>query len=145
VRCWSLVAILCAGCGAAAGTPPDAGDALCVDPAGVLAPTFTNVQHILTARCGTCHGSALPPDVGAPAYAHLVGRSAVDVPPVLDSCGGAFVTGGDLAHSYLYVKLSSDTPCAGSRMPLGEFAPVPLPTCELELIQYWITAGAAND
>lgn len=140
----SLTLLVCAACQSAP-AQPDAADALCFDMQGLRAPTFANVQQILTAECITCHSASLAPDLSAPAYANLVGKSAADDPPFLDSCGGTLVVSGDPARSYLYVKVSSDVPCAGSRMPRGEFVAGRLADCQVDLIQRWILAGAPND
>jgi hypothetical protein len=140
-----LAAIALAACG----TPPltvDAGDPLCFDAQGALAPTFTNVQHVFDAQCTTsiCHGQ-FQVSLIAPAYARIVNQPAVDNPPTLDGCGGTLVTPGDPGKSYLYTKLSSDAPCAGTRMPRTEFAAGVLADCQRELIRGWIAAGAQND
>ena len=140
-----LAAIAIAACGTPP-VPPDAADPLCFDPQGAVAPTFTNVQRVFTAQCTNtiCHGN-FEVSLLAPAYDRIVGKPAVDNPPTTDSCGGTLVAPGDPAGSYLYVKVSSDTPCAGTRMPRNEFAAGVLPDCERELIRQWIAAGAKND
>ena len=68
------------------------------------------------------------------------------MPPTSDSCGGLLVQPGQPDASYLYIKVSSDTPCAGSRMPLTDIGTTsPLVPCEQVAIHDWIAAGAPND
>jgi hypothetical protein len=79
----------------------------------------------------------LPYDRGH-AYAAIVGQPA----PADEACGGTLVVPGSPDSSYLYQKLASPTPCAGSQMPRGDFGPQPLAGCELDLVRGWIVAGA---
>jgi hypothetical protein len=53
------------------------------------------------------------------------------------------VEAGSSSTSYLYVKVSQDTPRGGGsgRMPPG----APLDDCEIAAIRKWIDDGAAND
>jgi hypothetical protein len=54
------------------------------------------------------------------------------------------VKAGDPMHSFLYLKISEDTPpgTTGSRMPLGA---TPLSQCEIDAFKTWIMNGAMND
>jgi hypothetical protein len=104
-----------------------------------VTPSYATIQRLFDEQCVACHGSSanLPLSPG-PAWDRIVGRAA----PVAESCGDTLVTPGHPEASYLYIKLSSDHPCAGSRMPAGEFGPTPLPDCLLSLVARWISAGA---
>ncbi|MDB4956579.1 MAG: hypothetical protein JWO36_4148 [Myxococcales bacterium] len=113
-----------------------------------LAPTFTNVQALFGA-CTSCHTAnanlLLGPGVS---YGNLVGKMAPNYtdPPTDESCGGILVQPGAPEASYLYLKVSLDAPCAGSRMPVTDIGiPSPLIPCEQALIHDWIAAGAPND
>lgn len=151
---WLVVAALAPlGCGHSTSPPPDlaiaadlATPAICSDPVapdGGIAPTFTNVQRVFDNQCTVCHCCNGEVNLSAgQSYAALVKQLSPD--PV-DACGGVLVQPGNAAASYLYVKISSATPCAGARMPRGEFASVPLPDCQIDLIKRWIDSGAPND
>lgn len=125
-----------------AGPPP-----VCTDPVapdGGVAATLANVQRIFDEQCATCHfaGSGLVDLEAGRSWAALVGQPP---PDPTELCGGTLVRPGDPANSYLYVKVSSDTPCYGQRMPRGEFGSVPLPDCRIDLIRRWILDGAPQN
>lgn len=127
---------------------PDAYGGLCTDQMP-LAPTFTNVQRLFTLACTTCHttGVQLVLLPGS-SYGNLVNQVPPDYldPPIDESCGGLLVKPGDPAASYLFQKVSSETPCAGVSMPRNDVGgSVQLMPCEQTLIHDWIAAGAAND
>ena len=135
---------------AACGKPAATSDAFvfCTDQTP-LAPAFANVQRLFTMTCTTCHTTgvelALLP---GSSYANLVGRPAPSYtdPATDESCGGLLVTPGDPGASYLYQKVSNDTPCAGARMPRTDIGTaIALPACQQALIHDWIAAGALND
>jgi len=113
------------------------------------APTFTNVQQLFTGICTTCHTTGVALDLAAGvSYANLVGRPPPNYtqPPTDESCGGLLVKPGAPDASYLYQKVSSDHPCAGSQMPLTDIGvPSPLRPCAQLLVHDWIAAGAPND
>lgn len=139
-----LLAAALVACGKQA-TTPDAQTAFCTDQ--TPAPTFANVQSLFVSFCVTCHTSGVPLNLEAPAYSRLVNMPAVDYtdPAVMDSCGGTLVVPGNAAASYLFVKISSDTPCAGVRMPRTDIGTsADLPMCAQNLIHDWIEAGAPN-
>jgi hypothetical protein len=106
------------------------------------------VQPILAASCVRCHDPAHPfvPETqtyvamnltAAGAYAALVGKNATEV------CGGKLVTPGDPTKSYLYAKITEDTPCNGTRMPhQGMILTPPLPADQIATIESWIRDGA---
>jgi hypothetical protein len=143
VRVVLLVALV--ACGKQV-TRPDAQTEFCTDQMP-RAPTFANVQALFSTICVTCHTAGATLDLAPPAYDRLVNMPALDYtqPPVMDSCGGMLVTPGDPAASYLFVKISSDSPCAGERMPATDIGTSePLPACAQNLIHDWIAAGAPN-
>lgn len=154
-RRWAYaVLVACvAGCGGASGGGADLSAAVdggtttfCTDPVvpdGGIAATFTNVQRLFSDQCLACHFGGTEVDLSpGHAWASLVNQPPLDA---REACGGVLVEPGDPAASYLYVKLSSDTPCFGMRMPLGELGPTPLADCEVDLVRRWILAGAPND
>jgi hypothetical protein len=112
------------------------------------ANSFAVVQPILAATCVRCHDPAHPfvpetqtyvmMDLTAKgAYAALVNR------PATQPCGGVLVTPGNPAKSYLYAKITQDTPCFGERMPhQGMLRTPPLPADQIATIESWIRGGA---
>jgi hypothetical protein len=144
VKYWLFVL---AACGKSPATP-DAPSGLCSDTRP-LAPTFANVQLIFSGICVTCHTTGVELVLGqGVSYGNIVNKPAVDYakPATMDSCGGTLVVPGHPETSYLYIKVSSDTPCAGSRMPLTDIGTTsPLIPCEQAVIHDWIAAGAPND
>ncbi len=149
MRTWFLATISTLGI-ACGGDPsrPDAATGLCSDLAP-LAPTFGNVQRVFTSICTTCHTTGVELDLGeGVSYGNLVNKVPPNyaVPPTNEACGGLLVKPGDPAGSYLYQKLSSAQPCAGSQMPANDLGiAVPLAACEQAAIHDWIVAGAPND
>ena len=127
---------------------PDASTAFCTDLMP-LAPTFSNVQRLFTAACTTCHTVGVELNLASDvSYQNLVGRTPPNYsnPQTDESCGRVLVSPGDPAGSYLFQKLSTASPCAGSQMPLTDIGtPSPLAPCALALIHDWIAAGALND
>jgi cytochrome c5 len=104
-------------------------------------PGYDTIQRIFDAECASCHSAAtdlvLTPSP-AVSWANLVGKAA----PPAEACGGTLVVPGDPGASYLYQKLTSPTPCAGTQMPAAEFGPLPLPDCVLAIVREWIAEGA---
>lgn len=157
---WRAAALVVAGALALAGCPESAGSgadlsvaagpdlappAICSDPVvpdGGVPATFTNVQRIFDAQCTVCHGGGEVDLSAGQSYAAIVNQPA---PAGVDACGGTLVHPFDPAGSYLFIKVSSDTPCGGQRMPRGEFGSTPLPDCQIDVIRRWIAAGAPND
>lgn len=68
-------------------------------------------------------------------YARIVNVDAVDAP------GRKLVVAKDLKASYLYEKISSNTPQTGTRMPQGAV----MDQESLDLVKSWIEAGAKDD
>lgn len=107
--------------------------------------SFANhIQPILTVKCTDCHipgGLAdlagielkLTEDVS---YALLVDQPSVQDPSL------TLVVPGDAESSLLYLKISSDNPPVGLRMP--EFAPA-LSQGDQTLIRDWIDQGAMEN
>ena len=139
------LAVALAGCHGGAAAPRDA--ATSVDPredvcqdGGVAAPDFAIVQRIFDENCVSCHNGAsnMVNLMAGAAWTNLVNQLA----PPPDTCGGPLVTPGDPGASYLYVKLTSPTPCYGAQMPRSEFSSVPLPACVIDIVRAWIAEGA---
>jgi hypothetical protein len=150
----TALALLVAGCHGSSAAPIDAGvdaavDRSVSDPRAAIcaqvdagAPvSFQIVQTIFDQNCITCHtrGDDLNLQAGA-SWADLVNQAA----PATESCGGVLVVPGDPASSYLYVKLTSATPCYGSQMPRTSLFPNPLPDCVTALVGSWIAEGAPS-
>lgn len=127
---------------------PDAPDSSGGHDAGGAA-SFVVVQAIFAVHCVRCHDPAHPvvpesptfvdtPLTPAAAYGALVGK------PAHETCGGTLVTPGAPAQSYLFHKVSDETPCDGKRMPHpGMLArTTPLSATELDAISSWIRGGA---
>jgi hypothetical protein len=145
IVCASLLALLYA-CGNdngdGAGTP-DSGTMQCVAEANF---TWLHDNIFSTNRCAIagCHAESFPQgDLNFKA-----GKAAVHS----ELLGGTFnvqaqgtfptrVVMNDAAMSYLYEKVSKETPLGGTRMPVGP----PLLDCEIQAISDWIEAGAPND
>jgi hypothetical protein len=88
-------------------------------PATLPGPTFAEVYEQVLSRRGCvssyCHYLIAGPSALGPVqntYAHLVGASADQ------GCDGmSLVVPGDPGQSLLYLKVSTDTPPCGKRMP----------------------------
>jgi hypothetical protein len=121
------------------GPPVDPLCASAADAGVTTAPPFALVQAIFDRSCVSCHsaGADLVLSDGV-AWSNLVGHPA----PPLESCGGTLVVPGEPDASYLYQKLANDHPCAGVRMPRGEFGSEPLADCVTALVRAWIAEGA---
>lgn len=107
--------------------------AACADEPSCPATTTEIQRDVLAVRCGgsLCHGGTTPQAgldlVSAGLEERLVGVPAAE-------CGGILVVPGDPESSYLYAKLTEDTPDCGNRMPLGGS----LPADELACVRTWI-------
>ncbi len=140
-----------AGTGVAVGTGGTSGGAGGSSGAGGAATdggsgSMQAVQAIFDARCILCHDArklGIPADPGVPltsdkSYDTLVGKAGQE------PCGGLLVVPGNPTASYLYQKVTSDTPCSGERMPRPfEIGPrVDLSAADVATIRTWIAAGA---
>jgi hypothetical protein len=145
----ALAAAGVAGCSTATQRPDGSdsrgSDVVYVDPRTAVcaeagsSPSYDSMQRIFDSECTTCHiGGADVSLLPGVSWANLVGRPA----PATEACGGVLVVPGDPGASYLYQKLTSATPCSGTRMPAGEFGPVPLPDCVIAIVRDWIAEGA---
>jgi len=126
---------------AAAEETADPNAALCAryaTDAGAPVP-FALIQQIFDGNCVTCHVAGTVLDLSdGHAWSDLVNQ-----PPTPDeACGGTLVVPGNPAMSFLYQKLTQDTPCAGFRMPRSEFGGGSLPACVTDVVAGWITEGA---
>ena len=114
-------------------------------PDGDGAVSFTaQIQPILTATCAGCHSPGGAADLAGivvqltedVSYDLLVNQPSVQQPEL------TLVVPGDSTASLLYLKVSSDSPPVGERMP--RFLP-PLSSADLTLIRSWIDEGALNN
>ena len=86
-----------------------------------------------------CHGTGagnftLSSDAGT-AYNAIVG--------VPSGCSGFnYITASDTASSYIYLKITDQHSCSGSRMPASNTTYFDTNTDKLELIRVWIVEGA---
>jgi hypothetical protein len=140
---WLLVVAACGKSPITPDAPPFCSDTRPLDP------TFSNVDVVFRGICITCHTTGVELNLASPnVYAELVGQPAIDyaMPPTMDSCGGTLVVPGHPETSYLFIKISSDTPCAGAQMPRTDIGTSsPLMPCLQAVIHDWIAAGAPND
>ncbi len=104
-----------------------------------VAPDFDMlIQPIFTTSCGFsgCHGGPNPQEElnlePGQAYDEIVNVSSTRLPQWL------LVQPGDPDASLLYVKVASDAPPDGARMPLGGS----LTAVEIQRLRDWIAAGA---
>ena len=105
----------------------------------------TQIQPILVTYCSGCHspGGAAVVNNGIPM--HLTEGEAYDAivnQPSVQDATWTLVVPGDSASSLLFLKVSSDNPPVGVRMP--QFSP-PLSEAEIGLIRDWIDQGALNN
>lgn len=112
-----------------------------MDPA--TEATFSSIQStILSPSCARvgCHTGAAPAqglDLSeGVAFGNLVGVPSTEQPIFLR------VEPGNVADSYLFMKVSGDARIQGVRMPLGL---PPLSATQLDAIALWIDRGAPND
>ena len=146
----ALAAAAVGGCVGGPSAPPrdlSMPTAFCSDGADGGPPaTLESVETVLAARCAIvgCHDA--DPLAASVMLDLRRGRVIASVVRVAareaDGGCGTRVVPGDAGASYLYQKLSSDTPCDGLRMPRCEIGSCPLPDCEIEIIRRWINAGA---
>ena len=108
-------------------------------------PSWTNVQQILSARCGSCHTTGEREDLSDlhrydRGYNMLVNRSAEQV------SGMVRVAPGSLEDSYLWHKLrDTHLSVGGDEDPMPPEDRYPLPGGDIEIIEAWIEAGALKD
>jgi hypothetical protein len=136
-----LSALLLAGC-AGNGMGLDANGNPLI--AGSSAPTaltadFQSIQdNVFTPICTKCHIGANAPEGlqldQAHSYALLVGVPSAEIPSILR------VDPGNPTDSYLIQKLEGSSGIVGMQMPFG--GPY-LPQSTIDVIQQWITNGAA--
>jgi len=139
VALWVAAALLngCVGNGAGLNANGDpVGAASGSEP---LTPDFQSIQdNVFTPICTRCHSGAGAPEGlqldAAHSYALLVGVPSAEVPSVLR------VKPGDPTNSYLIQKLQNSSGIVGAQMPFG--GPY-LPQSTIDVIQQWITEGAA--
>lgn len=102
-----------------------------------------DVEPILTTLCATCHREGGIADragvelrlTADEAFDMLLDNSVMD--PSL-----VFVVPGDADSSLLFLKINSDNPPVGERMP---FLNAPLDADQIALIRDWINQGALDN
>jgi hypothetical protein len=124
------------------------------EPSDSRLVSFAEIQAIFDSHCVVCHDAS---HTGAPNYPAMpltAGASygAIFNTPAKETCGGDSGVGvlhrvvpGNPESSYLWHKVSEQTPCKGMRMPraTSDAAPAePLGETELFTIQTWIQQGA---
>jgi len=87
--------------------------------------SFVNdIQPIFTAKCASCHGGSLTPDL----------REGNSYDAIVN---GVFIVPNDIDASVLYQRLIGN----GNLMPPGN----PLSTTKINLVKSWIENGALNN
>lgn len=134
----------------AAAPDVDAPDSAGTDAAtaDVPAAPFSAVQAVFDARCTNCHSAQA---LGLPGYAKLpltsdVAWANLVNQPAHETCGGTLVVPGKPDASYLWQKLTADTPCDGGHMP-AKFEVMPAPPLtadQLAAVHDWIAGGAGK-
>lgn len=128
-----LPTLCCVAFLGACGVPPD----LLPDP--VSGVSFSSqVKPIFTSRCTGCHGrfGIIPPLTSELAWTSIVNQPAPEDTSLM------LVVPGDAEASFLFNKVSSESPPVGFRMPLiGE----PLTAEQIGLIRDWINQGALDN
>ena len=150
-----LLVTACGGGGSSASGGTDGGTipTTCPLPSPLASPRFsTDILPALQSSCGSattsCHGNATPP-AGHIRYDTNNGRTATDVytalinvPPSSSPAGWLRVAPGDVAHSWIIEKVTSNSPGGGgygTRMP--QAAPN-LCQASVDNVKAWIQAGA---
>jgi hypothetical protein len=104
----------------------------------------TRIRPLLEANCSGCHEPLDPEEdlilQGSGLYERLMQVSAQD------PMGRPLIDPGNLANSYLWLKLIGDPSIDGERMPVNPIAGGgALDMDKLDDIRAWIEAGAPND
>lgn len=98
-----------------------------------------DVEPIMVAACGDCHGPSRPKK--GLVLTQNGRENLLNVPSQLEP-NRLLVTAGDPAASYLWTKLEHRQQ-EGKGMPRTIFSAKKLPAEQLELIERWIEEGAA--
>ncbi len=96
----------------------------------------STIQPIWNANCTACHVGGTPSgglNLATNSHANLVNVNSTEVPALKR------VLPGDAANSYLYQKVTENSPAVGSKMPPGGS----LSGTDTNNIQTWINDGAA--
>jgi hypothetical protein len=107
--------------------------------------SFANhIQPIFTANCASCHvPGGFADDQGITMYLTAGSAYAAIVnQPSDQNASLTRVVPSDSANSLLFLKISSDNPPVGLRMP---FLRSPLSQSQITLIRDWIDQGAKNN
>ncbi len=112
------------------------------DACDATAVSFSNqIQPIFDANCTVCH---VVGGIAEFTGQLLTAEESFDAIVNQPSFQSSFirVVPGDSSASLLFLKVSSNPPPVGSRMPLGG---APLSDADIALIRDWIDQGAANN
>jgi hypothetical protein len=129
-----LIPLAVAGCGGSHGSSQSG--------SGGTTNTFTNVQtEVFTPSCAltnchdtSSHQSGLDLSAGQ-SYVQIVNVASAELPSMMR------ISPDSPDNSYLFQKISSSSPPAGTRMPPD----VILPDNQINLVKDWILRGAPND
>lgn len=103
-----------------------------------------DVQPILTNQCIVCHqpgGIAFADGINQDLRADSAYDAIVNQPSDRDA-SLTLVVPGDAENSFLFQKVSSDTPLIGVRMPQFQ---LPLSAAQIDMIHRWIDEGALDN
>lgn len=137
-----IAAFAAAGCGAGEGGPP-------VDDSTLPGPgepvSFSqHIQPIFNASCTECHAHGALTDLDN-VRLYLTPGDALDSlvnQPSAQDHSLTRVVPNDSANSLLYLKVSSDRPPVGLRMPFFE---EPISQKQINVIKAWIDQGALDN
>lgn len=99
-----------------------------------------NVQNVFTAECAKsgCHAGSAPQAnqnlSESTAYENIVNIQSVEAPSKMR------IAPGDTSNSYLFEKITSNSPTVGVRMPAD--GPPYLSEAQIDTIRIWILNGA---
>jgi len=144
---WAAVAWVAFGCGMTTVQVPPVQTPPPMNPGpGQPVSLSQDVQPIFTAHCASCHrdgggaavffGIKIRLDSSDDAFSTLVNQTSVQ------NSSFTLVKPSDSANSLLYLKISSNNPPVGSRMPLLSS---PLSDSQIQTIKDWIDQGAADN
>ncbi len=139
------IATAAAGCSspaqdaASTATDADGGGSACD-----VSPTFSSIRSrvLASASCAVagCHATPGQAGLSFDVSPDVVYQSLVGTPSHTSALKRVVPSAPD--ESFLFLKVSEDTPPTGTRMPSGA---KPLSACETGAIRAWIAAGASKD
>ena len=140
IATWLVASVLLAAC--SSGDPAGPRDGSTAGMDGSCPSTIDGLQaQVLATRCATagCH-AATTPAAGLDLASPNLGARLVGVPS--GTCRArTLVVAGDPSTSFLYEKISTDTPQCGARMPFG----AALDAASIDCVRAWIVSLAGMD